>query len=181
MANAVYDFDERLAMSQGADKGSVSAILLANIPGANSVSKASVSNDKSGTDYWVEHCSGKHLSIDVKVREEDYSAKPNKQDDLALETWSVMEHNKVGWTRDSNKRSDYILWYWLDTGRWCLISFPYLCKVFQDNWTLWVKAYKTREQVTPNNGRPYRSQCVFVPRREVWAEIYRSFAGQPQE
>ena len=38
--------------------------------------------------------------------------------DIALETWSVIEKLKIGWTRDLNKRSDYVLWFWLDTKRW---------------------------------------------------------------
>jgi hypothetical protein len=51
-----------------------------------------------------------------------------------------------------------------------------LCKVFQDNWEQWKSAYKTAQQYTPNHGG-YHSECVFVPRREVWAEIYRKYGG----
>lgn len=30
---------------------------------------------------------------------------------------------------------------------------------------------------TPRAGRGYHSECVFVPRREVWATIYKRFGG----
>src|SRR3990167_1888673 len=104
-----YGFDDRLALSQGVSKGaSVETIILANLPGACSVTSSHKTNDRNGTDWWVEIQGGHHLSVDAKVREEDWAAKPapQKADDLALETWSVIERNKVGWTRDRTKRTD---------------------------------------------------------------------------
>jgi len=168
-----YGFDERLAMSRGvsADK-SVTAILLDNIPGALNVHAAHEINDRNGTDYWVEHARGEHLSVDVKVRSKDYKALAG-EDDLALETWSVVERDVPGWTRDETKRTDYILWFWSDTGRWCLVPFAMLCAVFQENWREWSRRFKTRRQSTPDRG--YQSECVFVERRSVWAAIYRRF------
>lgn len=78
-----YNFNERLAMSHGVsgDK-SIKDILMQHIPGARFIYSAHEDNDRNGTDYWIEHAGGKHLSIDVKVREEDYAQKGH--DDLAL-------------------------------------------------------------------------------------------------
>ena len=89
----------------------------------------------------------------------------------------IKEKRVVGWTRDAKKRTDYVLWFWQDTKRWCLIPFPMLCGVFSDKWQEWASMYKTRKQYTP--GRDYHSECVFVPRKEVWAAIYRKYSGVP--
>lgn len=173
-----YAFDERLALSQGHSQSkSIKDILLENIPGALGAHQAHQENDRNGTDWWVEHKRGYFLSVDCKVREVDWSERG--EDDLALETWSVIGQ-KVGWTRDEGKRTDYILWLWMDTGRWCLVPFIMLCAVYQDKWEEWRNEYKTSRQHTPGeNGRGWYSECTFVPRREVWAEIYRRYAGAP--
>lgn len=171
-----YEFDERLKMSQGTSQGAdVKTIILGNVPAALNVHSAHESNDRNGTDWWVECHAGKWLSIDCKVRADDWA--PRGHDDIALETWSVVEKSVVGWTRDSKKQTDYVLWLWTDTGRWLLVPFPMLCAVFQEHWQAWRSQYKTAQQFTPRNGGGYHSECVFVPRREVWAEIYRRFGG----
>jgi hypothetical protein len=169
-------------MSQGeAANQSVADILLSAIPNALSVTPAHKVNDRSGVDWWVE-CDGHHLGVDVKVREEDWSAKPEPQraDDLALETWSVVERSVVGWTRDAAKRTDYVLWLWKDTGRWCLIPFPLLCGVFSELWEEWRETYKPPfRQHTPRWDGGYQSECIFVPRKIVWREIYQRYGGEP--
>lgn len=173
-----YGFDERMAMSSGiAETADVRSILLEHIPGAVSVQKAATENDKQGIDWWVELNTARHLSVDAKVREKDWAATHPSEDDLALETWSVVEKEVIGWTRDVTKKCDYVLWLWSDTGRFCLVPFPMLCKVFAHRWTHWRAKYKTRKQFTPRGSSGYHSECVFVPRRELWAEIYRHYGG----
>lgn len=173
-----FCFGERMAMSNGVAVSShVREIILATIPGAVNVIKAHSSNDRNGTDWWVEHCTGKFLSVDVKVRGEDWAAKNPEEDDLALESFSVVEKNVLGWTRDVNKKTDYVLWVWTDTKRWCLIPFPMLCRVFTDNVDQWRSTFKTRKQKTVRGGYSYHSECVFVPRALIWRTIYSRFAG----
>lgn len=173
-----YGFGERMAMSSGVSAvADVRSILLAQIPGAVSVSAAAPVNDRQGVDWWVEMSSARHLAVDAKVREQDWAASHPLEDDLALETWSVVEKQIPGWTRDHSKRCDYVLWLWADTGRFCLVPFPMLCRVFSDKWPAWVRSHKTRRQFTPRESGGYHSECVFVPRRELWAEIYRQFGG----
>lgn len=173
-----YGFGERMAMSDGvASSSDVRTVLMEQIPGAVSVSKAATANDKQGIDWWVELSTAKHLSVDAKVRAEDWAASHPGEDDLALETWSVVEKQVVGWTRDRNKKCDYVLWLWADTGRFCLVPFPMLCKVFTEHWKTWAERYKLRRQFTPRGGFGYHSECVFVPRRIVWATIYNQFGG----
>ncbi len=174
-----YGFEERLAMSSGvAASADVRSILLKNIPGAVNVHQAATVNDRQGIDWWVEMSTAKHLAVDAKVREQDWAARNPHEDDLALESWSVVEKQVPGWTRDANKKCDYVLWLWKDTGRFCLVPFPMLCGVFSRRWQSWRVDYKTRQQHTPRANGGYHSECVFVPRRELWAEIYRQYGGQ---
>jgi hypothetical protein len=176
-----YAFDERMQMSQGISATrDIKTILMANIPGTRRVETANQDDDRHGTDYWVYHERGEPYSVDIKVRDEDWAFKPgrNAADDLALETWSVIEKQVIGWTRNQSKMTDYVLWFWRDSGRWCLVPFAMLCAVMQENWESWRRQFKTCRQHTPrefNNG--YHSECVFVPRREVWATIYKRFGG----
>lgn len=173
-----YAFDERLAMSSGiAASADVRSILLAQIPGAVEVHKAATANDKQGIDWWVELNTARHLSVDAKVRASDWAATHPNEDDLALESWSVVEKEVVGWTRDETKKCDYVLWLWADTGRFCLVPFPMLCKVFSMRWAVWRQQYKTKRQFTPRGNGGYHSECVFVPRRELWGQIYKQFGG----
>lgn len=180
MSDFVYDFNEQLRYSSGVcHNATVDAILLREIPGDVEIRKADLKHDKKGTDWWVIRKCGRPLSVDAKVRRIDYAALPptNREDDLALETFSVVESNVVGWTRDESKQTDYILWLWTDTGRWCLVPFVMLCSVFCRKWQDWKMQYKTRRQETPWNGTCYHSECVFVPRLVVWREIYNRFGG----
>lgn len=171
-----YGFSERLTMSSGRSTSTdVAQILMAEIPGAVNVSRAAEENDRQGIDWWVEMSTAKHLAVDCKVRAEDWAATHPSEDDLALETFSVVERDIPGWTRDASKRCDYVLWLWMDTRRFCLVPFPMLCRVFDLKWQEWREKYKTRRQFTPE--RSYHSECVFVPRRVLWAEIYRQFGG----
>ena len=176
-----YDFDERQVMSNGhVASANVRDVLLSCIPGAKASYKAARCNDRLGVDWWVEMVGGRHLAVDVKVREEDWLAKHPGEDDLAIETFSVMESQKVGWSRDETKLCDYVLWLWQDTGRYCLVPFRMLCKVCQDNWARWRGQYKVKRQRTPrSDGSYYHSECVFVPRREVWVKIYEMYGGNP--
>lgn len=174
-----YGFGNRMAMSQGvACNADVRSVLLAQIPGAVNVHAADVTNDKQGVDWWVELSTAKHLAVDAKVRAQDWASSHPNEDDVALETWSVVESAIVGWTRDSAKRCDYVLWLWKDTGRFCLVPFPMLCRVFGEHWRAWSKRYKTAQQFTSRGTGGYHSECVFVPRRELWASIYRQYGGQ---
>lgn len=163
MATALsYRFDEQLKMSQGISVSrSVHDILMKHIPGARRAYQADNSSDRNGTDWWVEHTSGKHISVDVKIRKMDWARRG--RDDLALETWSVVERKKVGWTRDHAKRTDYIMWLWKDTGRWCIVPFTMLCAVFSESWEKWATKFESKQQHTPDGN--YHSECVFVPRR----------------
>lgn len=173
MTATTYRFDDTMQMSKGvAESADVRGILCANIPGIVNVHPAHVTNDKNGTDWWAEHCCGKMLSVDAKIRSKDFG-----KNDLALETWSNMERHVPGWTLRDDKRTDYILWLWKDTRRWCLLPFPFLCAAFKKHKDFWIAQYGTSNQFTSDATPPFHSQCIFVPIREIWAAIYRMYAG----
>lgn len=160
-----YAFSERLVWSEGYLDGGIARILRDRIPGCYKVERADTDNDRNGTDYWAVRANGlPPLSIDVKVRSVDYAQKGH--DDLALETWSVLG-SKIGWTRDPKKRTDFILWYWADTTRFVLVSFPALCRIFRSYWKVWHEQYKCDIQTSDH----WQSECVYVPRNVVMEKI----------
>jgi hypothetical protein len=185
MTERGFTFAGRMAMSTGvATNEGIADILLRNIPGAVDAVRATTDEDRQGTDWWVEcigHVQRRRVSVDVKARSEDYLRKSGK-DDLALETWSVLNETP-GWTRDPRKRTDYILWFWQDTGRWCLLPFAMLCAVFSELWETWKARYQTAVQTTYRQhsaSAGWQSECVYVPRKVVWRAIYDRFGGEPK-
>jgi hypothetical protein len=171
-----YGFKQQMAMSYGViESMDVPCLLMSKIPGSTGVRKADTADDKQGTDYFVDHIRGVPLSVDVKAREID-PIDTYQSDDLALETWSVMR-TKRGWTWDAEKRTDYILWLFAPTKRYCLIPFHPLQVAFLKHAREWCKTYKRVTQ--PNIG--YRSECVFVPRNVVWRAIYEVSNGNVVE
>jgi hypothetical protein len=172
MIQREFTFEDQMKMSEGiGDIEDLQQFLLMHIPYAIRVERASISDDKSGTDYWVTDKFGHRHSVDLKARDHDFG-----KDDYALETWSVIESQKIGWTRDPSKRTDYIFWYWIDTKRWALVPFLPLCSVFEKRWQEWRKKYKPYSQYT-KTGKGWHSECVFVPSRIVWGAMYTAFGG----
>ena len=181
MAPRDYGFAEQLTFSQGvAVSANIREVLLEAIPGAVHAYVAASVHDRMGVDWWVEMSNARHLAVDVKVRAKDWAATHPEQDDLALETWSVIEARKIGWTRDPNKRCDYVLWLWQDTKRFCLLPFPMLCQIMQKHWQAWSKEHKVAQQRTTRTGQTYHSECVFVPRVVVWRRLYDAYGGVHQ-
>ena len=128
-------------------------ILLNLFPGAE-ILKANQGEDINGTDHWVIPKNGQRLSVDIKARRFDRG-----KNDVALEPWSIKEKNIEGWTRNGNKRTDYILFYWHDTGKFYFESFHILRVAYMKNWREWLEKFYSPEQ--PNKG--WTSQCTFVP------------------
>ena len=181
MMDRNYWFGERLGWSEGIGNcDDVKAILLANIPQAVEVRKASSDEDRMGTDYWIDRAGLPPLSVDVKCRSLDPVTTPGiESDDLALEVWSVVEKNVSGWTLDSTRETDYVMWFFEPTRRWVLVAFPQLCTAAVRNIDHWKLKYPLRRQCS-NDGE-WHSECIFVPRQEVWRSIYRIFGGIPEE
>lgn len=175
-----FGFREQLAMSHGEESsGDVCDVLTTKIPGAIKVSKANERDDRSGTDYWIEHVRGAPISVDCKVRTTDPIQKYRK-DDLFLETWSVVEAKRPGWTLDESKRTDYILWWFTPTKRWVLIPFHQLCYSFRKRVGEWTARFPVKTQRTNDRGRVWHSEAVVVPRQEIFDAINEDFSGNPR-
>ena len=155
-----YNFDERLRFSEGFARD-MEKILRQEFPACTDIRKASKSWDKKGVDYWV-YGYDKSIAIDAKIRDEDWKEKG--EDDLALESWSIID-KKVGWTRDATKRTDFVVWFWQDTGRYFLVPFRPLCAIFSQYWQQW------REnpwfEVAQQTSGEWESECIFVPRKLI--------------
>ena len=177
-----YDFDERYDWAEGvADSDDIRGIIQNKLPNCVRVERAGRMADKQGTDYWACRPDGSQLSIDVKIRATDYAVGPFPKDDLALETWSVLPENgragKLGWTRDPNKRTDFIMWYWEDTHRYCWVPFTPLCAVFSEHWEEWAETYGRWQQRSTG----WSSECVFVPRAVLRQAINDWCDGDTQD
>lgn len=170
-----FDFQEQLVISTGTSANkTIGAILIDVIPGAKRAVQALQADDRTGVDWWVETgATDRRIAVDCKIREDDPLPRFGK-DDLALETWSVVEKKIVGWSLDDKKRTDYVFWIFKDTGRWCVVPFMLLVRAFSARKDDWSSAYRVARQNT--EGR-YHSECVFVDRRELWSEIYRQAHG----
>lgn len=172
---------ERLDFSNGhaPDPDSVFPFLKHRIPNFLRIHRTGGVNDRTGTDYVVERSGLHSIAIDLKLRDEDFSVKPPKfADDLALETYSVIEKNIIGWTRDSSKTADYILWFWKDTGRFFIVPFPPLCCVFQRYWQQWRTEYGPPVLQRTEGYRCWHSECIFAPRLVVVEAVGRWYNGQ---
>ncbi len=177
-----YDFDERVVMSEGVQADADVEVILRSSPlqGVIGVRHATPNEDRHGTDWWVDRVNGRSLSVDVKARSPDYALRGH--DDLALELWSAKatawEGGRIGWTLDPRKQTDYILWLWQESGRWCLVPFPLLSAAFKVHYDEWCR-YRHAEQTSHRAGRTWVSECVYVPRVIVWRAIYDLFGGAP--
>lgn len=176
-----FDFHQNLVISTGTSANLViGEILLSTIPGSTRIIQANQQNDRNGIDWWVE-MPGYWLGVDCKVRDID-PIKLYDKDDLALETWSVIEKKVIGWTLDDTKKTDYVFWIWKDTGRWCLAPFMLLRKAFQVHRNDWVVRFRVAKQRTKGNGRSeYHSECVFVPRKAVWRAMFDLAHGYSEQ
>lgn len=171
-------FEDCLEFSLNQDTNDkVKAIIFDKFLGAEHVYKASTQDDKKGIDFWVECSNRNSVKVDCKIRKHDFALEG--ADVIAIETWSNVENLIPGWSRDFNKKTDYILWYWIDTERSVIVPFPLLCKVVYENWMHWSATYQLARQETKfkNSDKSYHSECVFVPRLEVWKQIFNVFGG----
>ena len=173
---AVHNFCERLAFSEGIEDGDeVLSAIARMVPNADQVIRASQDDDKQGTDYWITRTHGlPALSIDVKRRSYCPIEKFNK-DDACIETtsvyrgagppWVTERREKVGWTLDYSKRTDFIVYTWpnQDRTRFWILPFVPLCQAARINWRSWVNTYKEIPAANYN----YQTLCVYPSRQEI--------------
>lgn len=173
--NVVTTFDIRQQQADGAKLDEMLAVLIQQqFPGATGCYRAGEEDDKRGVDFWVTFGGSMRdsIGVDVKVRNTDPVEKFGK-DDLALEIWSNVEREKVGWTRDRKKITDYVMWYFVPTGRVVLLPFPMLLRAMETHWEKWSERYRVTKQRTRAGDRSWESCVVLVPT----VDIFRAFYG----
>lgn len=183
-----HDFLERLEFSEGVDLGDAILEHLRNsIPGSIAVEKTTKQEDKQGTDYWIKRLDLPPISVDVKHRSFDPIEKFGS-DDACIETTSVYVgppeppwlnkfRKKPGWTIDSTKRTDLVVYTWpTDNGkrRFWIVYFPHLCSVAQRHWSTWAAKYG--EKSARNDG--YLTLSVYPPRAEIAKTIQEIIEGR---
>ena len=176
-----FDFDQQLAMSQTTEvETAIRRVLFEKIPNLLGVHKAHKKNDLRGVDYWLE-LPGRMQTVDVKVRENDFSMKGNS-DNVCLELVANIKKDKPGWTLDPDKITDWVLVYFKDTGRSYLYPFQMLQAVTLRERARWKADLKmTAQQVTKTLSGSYISESMFVSNRDIWASMYRLAQNRPLE
>ncbi len=154
-----FSFFEELAATQTtAAEAQIIEAIRTHFPGAN-IRRATEAEDRQGTDWWADH-----YRIDVKRRKND--CRHYGDDDVMLEAWSVVEKHVPGWTWDTRKKTDYVLWIWADTGRSLCLPANAVRLAYLLNRADW-GVYPCKRQRTNFNGSAYHSECVFIPYNEL--------------
>jgi len=180
----VFDFEKKLAFSQGVQQETDIETLQKLIDGCDSIIKTSTEIDKSGIDYIATLRRGATIRIDAKTREKGCSEFWRYEEpEFAPEIWSVMpygkfnippEQAKVGWTLDEKKEVDYIFCTFdpVDSNKVYLLPFQLYRMAFRKNYPCWKEDYQISIQESKKNGRSWQSQCVFVPASIILNAIY---------
>lgn len=165
-----------LAKQQEFDK----ELLKSHLSKCVSVEKADTDLDRKGIDYIATIDGGAKVFIDAKTRTSGCSKFwKDGEPELALETWSVVEDRKVGWTLDGRKLTDYVLYTFPkeDCDRYFFLPFQLLKKVFTERGRSWYRKYPVKTQKSYSGSSVWHSECVFVPAKIVLNAITLSMQG----
>ncbi len=131
-------------------------------PKCQMVGKANLEQDKKGADYIATLKGGAKIFIDVKTRVKGASRYwQYGEPELALESYSVVENEKLGWTLNDSAITDYILFTFdpSDTELFYILPFQQLRKAFWRNFKSWKEIYELKKQASDN----WHSSAMFVP------------------
>ena len=169
-------WNEKLAYSLAAQQDFDISLLKNHIPHCESITKTDIALDKSGVDYIATLSDGAQILIDAKTRIKGASKYWKfGEPELALEVYSVVETQKLGWTLNDSTNVDYILYTFdkSDADVYYFIPFQLLRKVFWENGRNWVDAYGLKIQ----SSDCWQSTAVFVPASIVLKSVYATMSG----
>jgi len=161
----ICSFAEDLEFSLGGRMQTDMEILKNTIMKCISVKKTKPEEDKNGVDYIVTLEGGAQIRVDAKRRKKGASNWwPDGEPRLAIETWSVIRpdgYRKVGWTFDTEKECDLILYVFdpADTDKYYLIPFPLLRQASYKLRYIWSAKYKRRRQQSDG----WQSEHMTIP------------------
>ncbi len=173
-----YDMQERLSFSRGIRERTDIDTIKKMIHGCESVIKTDEKTDRAGVDYIATLRRGAQILIDAKARDKGAARYWKNGPEFALEIWSVIENNKVGWTLNEGKNTDFIFFTFdpIETSACYLISFQLLRMAFASNLMQWQRKYRCAKQ----DSGGWTSQCVFVPAVTVEDAILKVSHGVVQ-
>jgi len=189
----VHDFQKKLEFSNGDNAVCDIERIKSSLYGCIAVEKTDIETDKTGVDY-LAHLNvkgkdgtpggavGATVGVDAKRREKGASKWWNGEPELAIETVSVVENEKIGWTFNSKCPVDYILYSFdkEDSDKYYFIPFQLLRKAAWTHGREWIGKYKEKEQKSDG----WTSKCVFVPASVVLkavCELMESKADEAME
>lgn len=182
----IWDFDERLAFSQG-NRGKRDAEIIKNaVKNCISVRKTDEAADRAGVDYIATLKGGAEIGIDVKARAKGCSRYwRNGHADLLLEIWSVcpdaQNDGKIGWTLSDKTNVDFILFTYdaADTDKYYLLPYQPLRMAFQTNYKDWVHRYGVKQSTSIHKkaNKTWHSTGVFVPANVVLQAMIQEMQG----
>lgn len=170
----VRDFNTDKAMSdQPAVVEAIKAACQVQWPDLLGIERAHQLNDLIGVDYWLEFQGGVKRTLDVKVRKDDYSLPSHgtRQDSrtACLELVSNTTTNKAGWSLDPAKITDYVLFYYKESGA----AIFYDARQLRAAVIHYLPELKQRGKPSVQSTGRYQSTSLFVSHRELGAAIYR--------
>lgn len=121
-----YDFHDMLDYSNSDTNTKLALTILEKLSKDSAViAKSPPVLDRKGSDFYIINNSGKLSHIDVKFRPKDFMHV--NQDGITVNDDIVIEYDtpngpNTGWTVDSNKITDYVLWIWPKTNRYKLVD-----------------------------------------------------------
>lgn len=166
----IYNFNERLAFSQGARCDNDCATIRAMLPGCVECVKSDAALDRKGVDYIATLSGGATVYIDAKTRARGCSRFwKDGEPDLAIGLWSVIpcamrpvRAGKVGWTFDEAKITDLILYTFdpSDCGDVFLLGFQTLRMAAIKYRAEWIRQF-FNGSLQRSNG--WTSMALFIP------------------
>lgn len=122
-------------------------------------------NQSRGVDLAVELKDGRILLIELKQPQQ--CPLHLAEVSLPLETWSSQESEARGILLKEGAKADYILWLY-PTGASVLMAFRTLAAVFRRQEARWKDRFHVHQCKNHGlYGKPYTSECVLVPYREI--------------
>lgn len=170
-------FADKLNYSLGEQQNFDIQILKSYIPHCVEIRKSNLVEDRNGVDYVAILKGGSKILIDAKTREK--GAKrfwKRNEPELALEVYSVVENNKIGWTLNTSSNVDYILYTFDkdDSNDFYFLPFQMLRKAFLENGKKWKNEYGIKNQASDT----WHSSAIFVPASKVINAISEIMIGK---
>jgi len=127
------------------------------------VTRASEDEDRRGVDYWASRACGRRQGVDLKNRRSDFG-------DVHIETVSRVAEGTPGWTVDTTKITDYVLWLW--PKRYLLLPYPLLQATVRRNLAHYQAEYASANARSSSSSSAWRTQGLGVPVGVLFRDMF---------